>query len=192
MKKNNIVSFGLRNVHYSIATQSDNGSWSFATPVSFPGAQEFASDIIGGGTTVRADDIVVAQLNNNGGRTLTLKVTEVPDKFKIDVLGYKKTAEGNLVEITNAPTVTFALGVEFQGDIKARRVWYFLCSVTPINEATKAKGETIEANAVTLNITVRPIAIDDDNYTTHTIASKGDSNYESFLSTAPVLPEVSD
>ena len=86
MKKNNIVSFGLRNVHYSIATQSDNGSWSFATPVSFPGAQEFASDIIGGGTTVRADDIVVAQLNNNGGRTLTLKVTEVPDEFKIDVL----------------------------------------------------------------------------------------------------------
>ena len=190
MAKNNIVSFGLRNVHYAKATQADDGTWSFATPVALPGAQEFNSDVIGGSTTVRADDIVVAQLNQNGGRTLTLKVTELTDEFKIDILGYKKTAEGNLVEITNAPVVTFALGVEFQGDVKARRVWYYLCNVTPINEATKTKSESIEANAITLNITVRPIAIDEENYTTHAIASKGDSNYESFLSTAPVLPEV--
>ena len=193
MKKNNIVSFGLKNVHYSIATQSDDGSWTFATPVAFPGAQEFNSDIIGGSTTVRADDIVVAQLNNTGGRTLTLKVTEVPDEFKVNVLGYKKTSEGNLVEITNAPVVTFALGVEYQGDVKARRVWYFLCNVTPINEATKTKAESIEANAITLNITVRPIALEDnEHYTTHSIASKGDSNYENFLTTAPKFPEVND
>lgn len=190
MAKNNIVSFGLRNVHYSKATQADDGTWSFATPVALPGAQEFNSDVIGGSTTVRADDIVVAQLNQNGGRTLTLKVTELTDEFKIDILGYKKTAEGNLVEITNAPVVTFALGVEFQGDVKARRVWYYLCNVTPINEATKTKSESIEANAITLNITVRPIAIDEENYTTHAIASKGDSNYSNFLTTAPELPEV--
>ena len=172
MAKNNIVSFGLRNVHYSKATQADDGTWSFATPVALPGAQEFNSDVIGGSTTVRADDIVVAQLNQNGGRTLTLKVTELTDEFKIDILGYKKTAEGNLVEITNAPVVTFALGVEFQGDVKARRVWYYLCNVTPINEATKTKSESIEANAITLNITVRPIAIDEENYTTHAIANQ--------------------
>ena len=190
MAKNNIVSFGLRNVHYAKATQSDTGSWTFATPVALPGAQEFNSDVIGGSTTVRADDIVVAQLNQNGGRTLTLKVTELTDEFKVDILGYKKTSEGNLVEITNAPVVTFALGVEFQGDVKARRVWYYLCNVTPINEATKTKSESIEANAITLNITVRPIAIDEENYTTHAIASKGDSNYNNFLTTAPTLPEV--
>ena len=190
MAKNNIVSFGLRNVHYAKATQADDGTWSFASPVALPGAQEFNSDVIGGSTTVRADDIVVAQLNQNGGRTLTLKVTELTDEFKIDILGYKKTAEGNLVEITNAPVVTFALGAEFQGDVKARRVWYYLCNVTPINEATKTKSESIEANAITLNITVRPIAIDEENYTTHAIASKGDSNYNSFLTTAPELPEV--
>ena len=44
MAKNNIVSFGLRNVHYSKATQADDGTWSFATPVALPGAQEFNSD----------------------------------------------------------------------------------------------------------------------------------------------------
>lgn len=188
MSKNNIVSYGLRNVHYSVATQGEDGTWTFATPVAFPGAQEFSSTLIGGSTSVRADDIVVAQLNQNGGRTLSLKVTEVPDEFKKDILGYKETTEGNLVEITNAPVVTFALGVEYQGDVKARRVWYYLCNVTPIDESTKSNAESVEANAITLTITVRPISIDEDNFTTHSIASKGDTNYEAFLTTAPTLP----
>lgn len=188
MSKNNIVSYGLRNVHYSVATQGEDGTWTFATPVAFHGAQEFSSTLIGGSTSVRADDIVVAQLNQNGGRTLSLKVTEVPDEFKKDILGYKETTEGNLVEITNAPVVTFALGVEYQGDVKARRVWYYLCNVTPIDESTKSNAESVEANAITLTITVRPISIDEDNFTTHSIASKGDTNYEAFLTTAPTLP----
>ena len=191
MARNNIVSFGLRNVHYSVATQStEDGSWSFAEPVAFPGAQEFSSESIGGATTVRADDIVVAQLTANAGRTLTLKVTEVPESFKKDVLGYKATSEGNLVEITNAPTVTFALGVEYQGDVKARRVWYYLCNVAPINEGTKSKTESVEANSITLTINVRPIALANDEYTTHRIANKGDGNYDAFLTTAPQLPVV--
>ena len=190
MAKNNIVSFGLRNVHYAKATQSDTGSWTFATPVAFPGAQEFTSDIIGGSTTVRADDIVVAQLNQNGGRTLTLKVTEVPVDFKKDILGYKETAEGNLVEITNAPVVTFALGVEFQGDVKARRVWYFLCTVTPVSDGTKSKTESVEANATTLTITVRPIEANDDNLVNQITASKGDANYDTFFATVPAIPNI--
>ena len=189
---NNIVTFGLTNVHYAKATQSTDGSWSFATPARLKGAQEFTSDIIGGSTPVYADDQVVATLNQNAGRTISLKVTELPDEFKTDILGYKKLENGNLVEIANAPVVTFALGIQFSGDVKARRVWYFLCNVTPINEATKSKTESIEANAITLNITVRPIALDDEQYTTHSIASKGDSNYETFLTTAPKLPEVTD
>ena len=53
---NNIVSFGLKNVHYSIATQANDGTWSFATPVALKGAQEFTSDIVGGSTPVYADD----------------------------------------------------------------------------------------------------------------------------------------
>ena len=187
---NNIVTFGLTNVHYAKATQSTDGSWSFATPARLKGAQEFTSDIIGGSTPVYADDQVVATLNQNAGRTISLKVTELPDEFKTDILGYKKLENGNLVEIANAPVVTFALGIQFSGDVKARRVWYFLCTVTPINEATKSKAESIEANSITLNITVRPIAINDEDYTTHVIASKGDSNYETFLSVAPVVPEI--
>lgn len=187
---NNIVTFGLKNVHYSKATQGNDGSWSFGTPVALPGAQEFSSDLIGSSSSVYADDQVVATLNQNAGRTITLKLTELTDEFKTDILGYKKLENGNLVEITNAPVVTFALGLEFQGDVKARRTWFYLCTCSPINESTKSNTDSVEANAISLTITARPISVGNDSYATHVTAAKGDSNYDSFLTNSPEVPEV--
>ena len=60
----------------------------------------------------------------------------------------------------------------------------------PINEATKSKTESVEANSISLTITARPIEIDDNNSTTHVTASKGDANYDTFLTTAPSLPVI--
>lgn len=185
----NKITFGLRNVHYSLAHQANNGDWSFDAPIALPGAQEFSSEVVGGSTNVYADDTLYASLVQNAGRTLTLKFTEIPDNFKKSVLGYKELANGNLVEVANAPVVTFALGFEFQGDAKARRVWYFLCNVTPIAEATKSKSDSIEANSVTLNITARPIEVDDD-LIVNCVSNKGDDNYVNFLTTAPVIPNI--
>ncbi len=185
----NKITFGLRNVHYSIASINTSGAWSFATPVALPGAQEFSSEVVGGSTNVYADDTLYASLIQNAGRTLTLKFTEIPDSFKKDILGYKTLANGNLVEIANAPVVTFALGFEFQGDYKARRVWYYLCNVTPIAEATKSKADSIEANSVSLTITARPIEVGDD-LVTNCVSAKGDSNYTNFLTTAPTVPVI--
>lgn len=187
---NNKITYGLRNVHYSIATQGNDGTWSFAAPVALPGAQEFTSDIVGGSTAVYADDIVIANLVQNAGRTLTLKLTELTEEFKLNVLGYKRLENGNIVEVANAKTATFALGIEFQGDAKARRAWFYLCNVTPISEATKSKTDSAEANAVTLNITARPIAVG-DYLITNAVAALGDSNYTNFLTTAPSVPVIS-
>lgn len=186
--KNNIVTFGLTNVHYAKATLGNDATWTFATPVRLKGAQEFTSDIVGGSTQVYADDQVVATLNQNAGRTISLKVTELPDEFKTDILGYEKLENGNLVEVANAPVVTFALGIQFSGDVKERRVWYYLCTVTPVNDATKSKTDSVEANATTLNITVRPIEANGDKLINQITASKGDANYDTFFSTVPAVP----
>lgn len=190
MSNNNIVTFGLTNVHYAKATQSNDGTWTYATPSRLKGAQEFTSDIVGGSTPVYADDQVVATLNQNAGRTISLKVTELSDEFKTDILGYQKLENGNLVEIANAPVVTFALGIQFSGDVKARRVWYFLCTVTPISDSTKSKTDSVEANATTLNITVRPIEGSNDKLINQLTASKGDANYETFFSAVPEIPST--
>ncbi len=188
---NNKITYGLRNVHYSIATQGNDGVWNYADPVALPGAQEFTSDIVGGATAVYADDVVIANLVQNAGRTLTLKLTEITEEFKISILGYKRLANGNLIEVANAKPVTFALGLEFQGDTKARRAWFYLCNVTPISESTKSKTDSAEANAITLNITARPIEVG-DHLVTNSVAAIGDSNYTNFLTTAPSLPVISE
>lgn len=186
----NKVTFGLKNVHYSLATLGETGEWNFADPVALLGAQELSSEIIGGSQSIYADDSVIATLVQNAGRNITLKLSELTDAFKVDVIGYKLLQNGNLVEVANAKVKTFALGFEFQGDAKARRVWFYLCSVTPVNEATKTKGESVEANSITLNIVARPIEV--GNYLiTHVVANVGDTNYPTFLDVAPVLPIIS-
>ena len=186
---NNKITFGLRNVHYALANQDNNGNWSFDTPVALPGAQEFSSEVVGGSTNIYADDTLYASLIQNAGRTLTVKFTEIPDHFKTAVLGYKTLDDGNLVEVANAPVVTFALGFEIQGDAKARKVWYYLCNVTPIAEATKSKSDSVEANSVTLNITARPIEVGDVLVTGRT-CYKDQANYTNYLTTAPVIPTI--
>lgn len=187
---NNKVTFGLTNVHYAKAAQGTDGAWTYEKPVRLYGAQEFTSEVIGGSTPVYGDDSVIATLNQNSGRTITLGLTEISDEFKTDILGYVKLTNGNLVEVTNAPVVTFALSLEFQGDVKARRLWYFLCSVAPVGESTKSRTESVEANAVSLTITVRPIEINDGKLISNVVASKGDTNYDTFFSEVPTLPTV--
>jgi len=183
----NKVTFGLTNVHYALATQATEGSWSFATPKRLIGAQEITTEAIGGSTQVYADDKVLATLVSNSGTTVTLKFTEIDDEFKKDIFGFKTDTNGNIVEILNNETKTFALGYEIQGDNKARRIWYFLCTATPSGDASKSKADSIEANSISLTITARPIE-SGDNLIIRVIASVGDTNYATFLTTAPTLP----
>ena len=131
-----------------------------------------------------------ATLVANGGRTISLKVTELPDHFKTSILGYKVLENGNYVEVANVKPVTFALGCEIQGDVKARRIWFYLCNVAPISESSKTKADSIEANGITLNITVRPLQISNDYAITNISARPGDSNYASFFSRAPEIPSL--
>ena len=66
----NKVTFGLKNVHYSKASQTENGAWSFGEPVALLGAQELSSEIIGGSQSIYADDSVIATLVQNSGRNI--------------------------------------------------------------------------------------------------------------------------
>ncbi len=183
----NKVTFGLTNVHYALATIGTDGSWTFGTPKRLVGAQEITTEAIGGSTQVYADDKVIATLVSNSGTTVTLKFTEIDDDFKKDIFGFKTDTNGNFVEVINNETKTFALGYEIQGDAKARRIWYYLCTATPSGDSSKSKADSIEANSISLSITARPIE-SGNNLILRVIASVGDTNYTNFLSTAPELP----
>jgi len=184
----NKVSFGLTNVYYSKIVKTGDDEV-YQNPVRLYGAQELSSEVIGGSERIYADDSVIATLIQNAGRNITLKLTEIDEDFKTNILGYLKLSNGNLVEVTNSKIEKFALGFEFQGDNEARRVWFYRCSVSPINEATKSKGESAEANCITLNILAEPVQV--GNYLiTHVVAHKSDENYTSFLEVEPTLPAI--
>lgn len=183
----NKVTFGLKNVHYALATINEAGEWTFDTPKPLIGAQEITTEIIGGKTDVYADDQVIATLISNSGSTVSLKFTEISDEFKKDIFGYMDDSSGNLIEITNIPVTTFALGYEIQGDLKARRIWYYLCTATPFGDGSKSNTDSIEANSLSITITARPIEVG-DYLVLRRIANKGDSNYQTFLTSSPVMP----
>ena len=185
----NKVTFGLKNVHYAVATPNEDDSWTFNEPKKLIGAQELTAEVIAGKTDVYADDRILATLVSNSGSNITLTLTELDDQFKVDVLGFEKDSNNNLVEIVNHRTKTFALGYEIQGDAKSRRIWYFLCTASPVSDATKTKAESIEPNSVAISITARSIEV--GNYSViRTIAKFGDTNYQSFFSSVPSLPSL--
>lgn len=185
----NKVTFGLKNVHYAVATPNEDDSWTFNEPKKLIGAQELTAEVIAGKTDVYADDRILATLVSNSGSNITLTLTELDDDFKVDVLGFERDSNNNLVEIVNHRTKTFALGYELQGDAKSRRIWYFLCTASPVSDATKTKAESIEPNSVAINITARSIEV--GNYSViRTIAKFGDTNYQSFFSSVPSLPSL--
>lgn len=110
-----------------------------------------------------------------------MKFTEIDDKFKKDIFGFKTDTNGNFVEVINNEAKTFPLGYEIQGDAKARRIWYYLCTTTPSGDSSKSKADPIEANSISLTITARPIE-SGNNLILRVIASVGDTNYTNFLS----------
>lgn len=183
----NKVTFGLTNVHYALATQTEDGSWTFGVPKRLEGAQEISTEVIGSSAQVYADDKVIKTLVSNSGSNVTLKFTEIDEAFKKDIFGFLEDTNGNLIEIVNAETKTFALGYEIQGDLKARRIWYFLCTASPSGDSSKTKSDSIEANPIELNITARPIEAG-NNLISRAIAGATDTNYATFLTTAPTLP----
>lgn len=91
----------------------------------------------------KADDIDYYRSKNNQGYEGTLNIARVPDDFKVDVLGEKKTDDGVMIENADAQGKDFALLFEFQGDVKAvRHVMYYCSADRPsVASTTKDSGE---------------------------------------------------
>ena len=155
----NKVKYGLKNVHYAVATISTDGSATFGTPKRIPGAVNLSMDPAGEQVNFFADDTKYFSQTPNAGYTGTLEVAIVPDEFKVDVLGYIVDSNGALVEDADAVTKPFALMFEFQGDEKAtRHVLYNNTAARP-SVAGNTKGESIEVQTETLNLTTGMIYV---------------------------------
>lgn len=126
----NKVKFGLKRVAFAIATIAENGSATYDTPVTFPGARALAMEPQGSGEPWYADDGVYYYNSAPTSRQGDLEMARLIDAFKTQVLGYVQDQKGLLLEDMNPETVHFALLFETMNDKRPRRYVMYNCVAT--------------------------------------------------------------
>lgn len=157
MSDTNKVKYGLKNVHYAVATIAQDGSATYGAVKAWPGAVNLSLDAQGGTTKFRADNINYWIGQSNNGYEGDLETAKIPDEFRIDVLGDIRDANGVLVENVEAPTVAFALLFEFAGDAHATRRVMYNCSATRPSIAGQTTDEEISPQTETVTITTSSV-----------------------------------
>ena len=186
----NKIKFGLKNVHYAIATIAADGSATYGTPVAFPGAVSLSMDAQGDMTKFYADNIVYWIGNGNSGYDGSLEVARVIDSFKKDVLRYIKDSKDVFVEDANAEAVHFALLFQFEGDVKATKHVLYNCTATRPAASGSTKEENITPQTETLNLSATSIynaSLDTDIVKSEATADSDATTYAGWTS-AVYLP----
>ena len=154
----NKVKFGLKNVHYAVITEGDNGDVTWGTPVAIPGAVSLSMDAQGDTSTFYADDVAYFVPAANDGYSGTLEVARLPDAFRTDVLlETEDTTAKVLVESVNVEPKHIALLFEFAGDVKATRHVLYNCAVTRPGLAGQTTTNTKEPTTESMTLTASPL-----------------------------------
>lgn len=186
------VKYGLKNVHYAVATIDEiNNTATYGAVKPWPGAVNLSLDPQGDTNTFRADNIDYWIGQSNTGYQGDLETALVPDDFRKDILGDIEDSNGVLVENTEAKTKYFALLFQFEHDDKAARHVMYKCSAKRPAVASKTTEQSIEPTTETTTITAGAIhneALDID--TPKARCLQGDPQYSSWFdsvyqSTAP-------
>lgn len=154
----NKVQYGIKSVHYAIATEGVNGKLTYATPVPFPGATSLNLDPKGEQSDFYADDRVYYTTSTNSGYEGTLTVAALLQQFRSDVLGDVLGEDGVLTENANAKPKKIALLFEFDGDVKAVRHALYNVTVSRPGMSGETKTETTEPGTQELSFVAAPTA----------------------------------
>ena len=181
----NKIKYGLKNVHYAVATISTSGTATYGTVKALPGAVSLSMEPQGENTPFYADNIAYWIGVSNTGYEGDLELARVPDSFKIDVLNYYESANGLLVEDANAAVKHFALMFQFEGDEKATRHVLYNCTATRPTASGQTQGESIEPQTETISIKATTIyfsTIEKDVVKSETYDTTSTSVYNSWFS----------
>lgn len=159
--KQNKIKFGLKNVHVAIITETQDETtgkitYTYGTPKALPGAVSLSRDINGSSDDEYADDGVWAQLYTDNGYDGDYELEVLPDWWYTDVLNWEKDKNGIVHERPNVAPNKFALLYEFTGDVKARRMIDYYCSVNRTGRSGETKQDTISPQHDTVTIQSRP------------------------------------
>lgn len=131
----NKVSFGLKNVHYAILTETTDPqtgvtTTTYANPKAWPGAVDIALDPNGDPIVFAADNGAYFTISNNKGYEGDFNSARIPDEVRVDLLGNHTDDNGLVVETDKDEVTYFALMFEIDGDQKPNKYVFYKVSIS--------------------------------------------------------------
>lgn len=151
------IVYGIKNVHYAVATIASDGSATYGTVKPLPGAVNLALDQQGETNKFFADNIVYYTSVANNGYEGDLELALVPDDFLKDCLGYGVDANGVLYENAGAEPAHFALTFQVETDTGSKRIVMYNCVANRPSVSAATKEESIEPQTQSITITATTI-----------------------------------
>ena len=183
----NKIKFGLKNVHYAVATETYDSSTGWTTTYSAPAAWLGAVSISlapqGDNTNFYADDGVYAVIGNNSGYSGDFESALIPEAVETALLGRVKDTNKVVYESANdAGVVYFALMFEFTGDDSGKRYVMYRCTLTRPTVAGQTKGDSVDVQTESVTITATPRLDADHLVMAHTCDDTESAVYDSWYS----------
>ena len=172
---------------YMYAITESAGSTTYSKPTAWKGAKSLTLDPEGDTNTYYADNTAYFTTNTNNGYSGSLEMSEIPEEIEKMIFNTVTTEEGNLAEDANVLPNNVALMFQFEGDVSAtKHIFYKVVFARP-NVEGETKEESTDPKTTSMDITAVPVEQGDHQWV-KSKCRKGDTNYESFFTTAPTLP----
>ena len=153
----NKIQYGIKNAHYAVITEGVDGTYTYGTPVPYPGATALTLEPKGEATEFYADDILYYAATSNQGYDGTITFATVTEAFRKEVLGeVEEGTDGVLTELATAKPKKVAWLFEFDGDVKATRHALYNCSVSRPGANGSTKTTSAEPGTSELSFVAAP------------------------------------
>lgn len=151
------VKYNLKNVH--VATfEETGGTYTYDTPIKWPGAKSIALEAQGEINKFYADGITYWQAASNNGYEGDIEMALVLDEIRKAILSETEDTNKVLFEDSAAKSKPFALLFEIDTDTKGMRFCFYNCTITRPSVESETIEDTIEPGTEKATISCAPRA----------------------------------
>lgn len=177
------VEFGISQLHVGTYTVDTGGTVTLGTPYHQAGAVSFSPEESSESSNFYADNVIYWSGYSGGSFEGDLEVAKFDDTFKTQFLGYISKGDGGLAVVKNATKPKVYIAFQVEGDVEARRIIFYNCSLGGITREYSTIEETKEPATETIAVTVAG-----DNATGVSMVSyaQGATGYSTLFTTPPV------